>query len=166
MRNAEWQRRFFELRADVDQRLLEGTALAYGDVAQIPGGEEMIEAGAFGAVDRLDLVLNVQHNRGRPLARTGGGGLVLTDSLEALTVAATLPNTREADDTLELVIKKVLRGFSIEFLPVRQRQEGRRAVITSARLGGLAVVDQPAYPASTVEARAEEHASRRRRLWL
>ena len=164
---AEWERRFFDLRADVDRRLLEGTALVYGDVAQIPGGEETFTAGAFGDVSAIDMLLNFQHDRRRPLARTGGGGLVLTDSPERLEVSATLPNTREADDALELVRKRILRGLSIEFMTMRRRQEGTRAVITSARLGGLGLVDIPAYKASTIAARAEDHkATKRRKLWL
>ena len=162
----EWERRYFELRADVDQRLLEGTALQYGDVARVDGGEESFEAGAFTDVSKADLLLNFQHERSRPLARTGGGGLVLTDSPERLEISATLPNTREADDALELVRAGVMRGLSIEYLGLRRRREGVRSVITSARLGGLGLVDIPAYKASTISARAEEATTKRRRLWL
>ena len=41
---------------------------------------EEFQAGAFGSVSALDVILNRQHDRRMPLARTGGGGLVLTDS--------------------------------------------------------------------------------------
>ena len=163
----DWERRYFELRADVDKRLLEGTALVYGDVARIPGGEETFEAGVFGDVDRLEnILLHFQHERSRPIARNDGGGLVLTDSPERLEIAATLPNTRDADDALELVDKRVLRGLSIEFKAQRRRREGVRSIITSALLGGLGLVDVPAYKGSTVMARAEEEITMRRRLWL
>ena len=162
----EWEYRYFDLRADVGKRLLEGTALVYGDVARTVGGEESFEAGAFGNVDAIDMLLNLQHDRRRPLARTGGGGLLLTDSPERLQISATLPNTQDADDALELVDKRVLRGLSIEFMTLRRRQEGVRTIIRSARLGGLGLVDIPAYKGSTVEARAGEVPKRRRRLWL
>ena len=58
--------------------------------------------GAFGDVAALDVILNGHHDRGRgPLLRTGGAGLVLEDSAAALTMIAELPNTRDADDTLD-----------------------------------------------------------------
>ena len=66
-------------------------------------GEEMFEPSPFGDIAGRDFVLNVMHNRERMLARTGGGGLVITDSAEALVVVAELPRTREADDALEMV---------------------------------------------------------------
>ena len=103
-----------------------------------------------------DILMNVQHDRGRVLARTGGGGLVLTDTSTALEVRAELPETRESStDTLALVAAGVLRGLSLEFQPLAERMEAGVRVITRARLAGLAVVDRPAYPASKVAARAE-----------
>ena len=162
----EWEHRYFELRADPEKRLLEGTALVYGDVARTRSGEETFEAGAFGNVSGLDLLLNVQHNRQRPLARTDGGGLVLTDSPERLEISATLPATREADDALELVVTRVLRSLSIEFLATREVRQGIRRIIRAAHLGGIGLVDRGAYPQSTVEAREAERIGRRRKLWL
>ena len=159
----EFEYRFLEVRAE--GRTLTGVALAYGDVARTPFGEETIEAGAFGGVADLDVILNVQHDRRRPLARTGGGGLVLTDTAEFLTIAAELPATRESDDALELVRRGVLRGLSVEFIPRAERQDRQRRRITRAALAGVGLVDRPAYRQSTVAARAESTV-RRRQLWL
>ena len=145
--------RYCEVRRE--GRVLEGTALVYGDVARVGSRAERFEAGALGAVESLDVLLNVQHDRARPLARTMGGGLILTDSAEALEVRAELPETRESDDTLALVEAGVLRGLSLEFVSLREHREGTTRVIASARLVGVAVVDRPAYKASTVAARAE-----------
>ena len=92
---------YVELRHEADSRILRGTAMPYGQVAKMPWGKERFEPGAFGDdVESLDVILNVQHERGQAIARTGGGGLVLEDSPEALRIRAELPNTREADDTL------------------------------------------------------------------
>ena len=72
-------------------RTVEGVAVRYGDVAQLPwGGEERIEAGAFAPID--DVILNAHHDRATPLARTGGAGLELTDTAERLAFTATLPD--------------------------------------------------------------------------
>ena len=69
------------------------------------------------------------------LARSGGGGLVLTDSATALEVRAELPETRESSDTLALVEAGVLRGLSLEFQPLAERMEGGVRVLVRARLG-------------------------------
>ena len=164
MPDTEFEYRYFEVRAV--GRLLTGVAMKYGDIARTPAGQERFISGAFGDVSKLDLRLNVQHDRGRLISRTGGGGLELTDTPEALTVAAELPRTREADDTLELLKRGILRGLSVEFRATLERLEQRVRVVQTAILGGLAVVDVPAFKQSTVEARADEPPRRRRRLWL
>ena len=160
------ERRYVELRAAPEGRRLSGVAVRYGDVAALPWGKERFEAGAF--ADRMsDVRLTVQHDRGRPLARTGAG-LTLDDNAERLALAAELPVTREADDTLTLVRAGVLRGLSIEFRAVVERMEGETRVISRATLGAISVVDEPAYPASEVEARraAMPAPARWRRVWL
>ena len=152
--------RFCEVRRE--GRILSGQGIVYGDVARVGTRSERFLPGALGAdVGELDVLLNVQHDRGRVLARTGGGGLVLTDSATALEVRAELPETREASDTLALVEAGVLRGFSLEFQALRERMEGPTRVIQAARLVGIGVVDKPAYKASSVAARAEVEPSRR-----
>ena len=146
--------RFCEVRRE--GRVLEGTAISYGDVARVGTRAERFLPGALGSdVGALDVLLNVQHDRGRVLARTGGGGLVLTDTPEALTVRAELPETSESSDCLALVEAGVLRGLSLEFIATSERKEGPTRVIASARLVSIGVVDKPAYPASKVAARAE-----------
>ena len=148
--------RFMEFRA-VEGRKISGIAIRYGDISERPhGGKETFMAGAFGDVGALDTILHFQHERARPLARTGGGGLVLTDSPEALEIAATLPETRDADDALELVRTGVLRGFSVEFNARRERYNADTRIIEAAGLPGLGLVDKPAYPQSVVmEIRAD-----------
>ena len=134
-------------------RTIGGNAVVYGDVARVGYGRERIAPGAFGDVNSLDVILNFQHRRDRPLARTGGGGLVVSDSPTALTVRATLPETREADDALALVKSGVLRGLSIEFRAVRERLDAGVRVIEVAELSGVGLVDRPAYPASIADVR-------------
>ena len=146
--------RFCEVRRE--GRILSGQGIVYGDVARVGARAERFLPGALGAdVGGLDVLLNVQHIRSKMLARTGGGGLTLTDTATALEVRAELPETRESSDALELVEAKILRGFSLEFVALQERMEGPTRVIVSARLAGLALVDRPAYPASKVSARAE-----------
>ena len=162
----ETEIRYCELRADPDKRMLSGTAMKYGDVANIGTFRERFEAGAFGDLATADVLLNAQHQRVVPLARTGGGGLVLFDTNMELTLTATLPETRAADDTLALVRSKVLRGLSIEFKAVKEGMVGGVRVITRAALKAVSVVDIAAYSMSTVAARqAQDDMRRLRRRW-
>ena len=134
-------------------RVLSGTALRYGDVARIGGQREKFLPGSFPDVERADILLNRQHAREKPLARSNGGGLTVSDSPQALSIRAELPSTVDSDETLELVKRGVLRGLSIEFEALRESQENGTRVVTLAKLFAVAVVDSGAYPASTVEAR-------------
>lgn len=147
------ERRYCELR-EADGRTLAGVLVRYGDEAKVWGTTERIEPGAFGPdVASADIVLNAHHDRSRPLARTQGGGLSLTDSVDELRLTAELPATREADDAIALVRAKVLRGLSIEFRVQDERTVNGVRVITRAQLAGAGLVDSPAYPASAVTAR-------------
>ena len=157
--------RFFELRAE-GERALSGVALSYSDTAILPWGKERFEPGAFGDVSKLDVMLDAAHDRARPLARTGGGGLTLTDTSEALTVRGELPATREADDTLALIRAKVLRGLSIKFRAIRERMDGDIRVVELAALLAVSVVDSPAYSESLVQARAKPDDAERLKFWL
>ncbi len=152
--------RFLECRAD--GRVITGAALQYGDVARISRGrQETFAPQPFGDVSRLDILANIQHNRQRMIARTGGGGLELTDSRERLQVRADLPRTTDADDALELVKTGILRGWSIEFDSLREENRSNLRRIVKADLGGLGLVDFPAYSQSlaTAEIRQDGEAS-------
>ena len=164
---SDLERRYVELRADDTGRTLRGVAVTYGDVAKVAGLEERIQPGAFGALG--DVILNASHDRAAPLARTGGAGLELSDSTDRLAFAATLPETRAADDVLTLVRTGVMRGASIEMRVTGQRFEGGVRVIERAQLSAIGIVDTPAYPASEIEARRAarpQPPKRKRRIWL
>ena len=138
-----------ELRFD-GERTITGTAMRYGDTAELPWGDrERFEPGAFGDVERADVVLNVQHQRGSAVARTGGGGMTLTDGPSELRMSAILANTADAKDAIEKVRSKILRGLSVEFVPVdwKKVREGNAdvMVIQKAELRGIGIVDRPAY---------------------
>ena len=140
--------RYAELRHD--GRTVEGVAVRYGDEARIDGGRETIARGAFNPVG--DVVLNVMHKRHKPIARTGGN-LRIDDDGDELKVRAELPNTRDADDALELIRANVLRGLSVEMRVLDESIEGDLRIVKRARLVGIGIVDKPAYTESTVAAR-------------
>ena len=156
----EPERRFLELRQS-EGRVLEGAALVYSDEAVFPWGRERIEPGAFQPLG--DCILNRQHDRKTPLARTGGGGLELIDSPEELRIRATLPDTSSATETISLVRAKILRGLSIEFHAREERLDGDLRIISRAELMAVAVVDDPQYEQSRVSAREKENRAKRLR---
>ena len=149
---------------------LEGLAMVYGDRASVYGQAEQFEPGSIEFAPSL--MLNAQHDRGRPLARYPGGGLALADGSESARIAADLPATTLARDTYELVRAGVLTGLSVEFRAERERLDAGVRVIERALLTGLGVVDEPAYKLSRIEARgaerrlAETYAPRRRHFFL
>ena len=146
--------RFLEVRAN--GRTLTGAPMNYGDEARLRRGRrEKFSPGAFGAVQDLDVRLNIQHDRQRQIARTGGGGLQLLDSPERLQIRADLPNIRDADDALVMVENRMLRGLSVEFDPIEERAEGNLRIIDKADLAAIGLVDLPAYEQSSVEIRQE-----------
>ena len=153
------EKRYCELRAE--GRILSGVGITYGDIARLPFGRERFQAGAFPGVEHSDVLLNASHDRARPLARTLGGGLVITDTAKALSIRAELPSTREADDTITLVTAGILRGLSLEFIARSERRESGVRILERATLTALGVVDKPAYPSSLVSAREEVRQSGR-----
>ena len=134
---------------EVDGRTLRGRAIRYGDEAIIATGfgqkRERFARGAFGDVGKLDTTLDLMHAPERRIARTGGGGLVLTQDGDDILLAATLQETRDGDDTIALVRSGVLRGFSIEFNAEHDEWSGDLRTVTRAGLPSIGVVDRPAY---------------------
>ena len=130
---------------------ISGIALQYGEVALIQGRPERFIAGSFGDLSQADILANIQHRRDRPIARTGGGGLELTDSADALRAEIDLPAGGLADELRDLLQRRILRGMSIEFTAHRERRaaDNTREVL-QASLFGISLVDRPAYSGSKV----------------
>ena len=140
------ERRSFELRAAEDGTL-SGVVIPYGQPTKIGGFREQFAAGA---VRFVDVIVNRQHVRASAMARTGGGGLELEDSAEALRATISLPDTTEGRDVLALVRRGVLRGLSAEFRSVRETWDGNLRTIREAILTGIGIVDSGAYAGATV----------------
>ena len=168
----EYRYAAFEFRAAEGSSpgTLAGVAMPYGSVADLGGGlRERFDPGAFGPdVEGADVMANWQHAREAPLARTGGGGLTLTDGPAALRAVLVLPATAAGRDVAELASRRVLRGFSVEFRSAVDRFEGSVRVVQRAVLTGLGVVDRPAYgdALASLRARALDAVAPRRRVWL
>lgn len=140
-----------------------GAAMRFGDVANLPWGKERFEPRSIHYATG-GVILNRQHDRGRPLARFPEGGLTLDMSDSALTMRARVADTTEGRDTVALVRSGVLRGLSVEFVPEKERSEGLLRIIERAKLVGIAVVDDGAYDGATVGCMVKREAERTFRL--
>ena len=164
-----------EYRADSKAGRVSGVAMLYGAVATIMGQfKERFEPLAFGDVSELDCIARLQHDRGRPIGRTGGGGLELADSADALRAELVLPETADGRDAAALLRLRVLRGWSVEFKATDERYEDGVRVVERAELRGLGLVDQPAFDDSlaliAARFKSEPHNTQQRpraaTLWL
>ena len=142
-------RRTVELRRDDDDSF-SGTIIRYDDEARVQGRSERF---APGSVLFDDVILNLMHDRGQPVARTGTEFLAILDSPTELRLRGKYPPTDYGRRARELVTAGVLRGLSAEFVAERERiGEGNHArLITRARLYGVGLVDRPAYPMSVID---------------
>ena len=145
-----------EFRFD-GENTITGIVMRYGDTSTFPWGDkERFDMEAFGDVAGLDLILNVQHQRDKCIARTNGGGLTLTGSATQVDLRAELDEEdTDAANALRKVKRRILRGLSVEFRPLKVRQEGSMSkgytnIIEKAELRGIAIVDRPQYKQSTL----------------
>ena len=151
--------RFAELGPIAEGRVLSGIAVPYNSTAEVvSNGRRVRERFAPGsAYSTGQAVLNVQHERARPLAREPDT-LTIESRADGLFIRATLPETREADDTLTLVRSKILRGLSVEFNSLKETRVSGVRVIQSALITGIGIVDSGAYPGTSVDLRGMDSA--------
>ena len=147
--------RFAALEVRDAGAVVEGVAMPYGATARIMDAfDERVEPGAFRFED---VILNRMHLRTEPLARTGGGGLTLSDSAERLTLRAEIPDYRQ--DIRDMVARRILRGFSVEMhVTAEDWPAPDKRIIRAATLTGIGLVDRPAYGEATaaIAKRAEQ----------
>jgi uncharacterized protein len=146
------------VRADTVGRTLYGRLVPYGSPADVNDGRgtyrEEFAPGAFtrSIQQRGSKVrLFVQHDTRRmPIGRA----VELEERADGLHGAFALPNTRDADDALELVTSGTVDGFSIGFRPVRDREQrgtsGKSVIRVEAALLEVSLVHTPAYDLATV----------------
>ena len=143
--------------ADGSPPRLSGVLLTFGERAK--DRPVVFEAGSLTWPDG-GVVLNRQHARAAPVLR-----FVPVADGDRLLLDAELPDTTAGRDALAEVRSGLMTGLSVEVLPNRQRYQAGVAHVTSARLTGAALVDDPAMVGSSVQVHAAAE-PRRRRRWL
>ena len=146
--------RFMELRRE-GERSVSGTVVRFDDEAVIEG--VFRERIGRHALRPDDTILNLQHDRAKPLARLGGS-LRFVETATALELRAEVVNTPSGDEAIALVDAGILRGISVEMAVKKDkwthyagRDQKPLRVIHDAVMRGVSLVDRPAYPQSSIE---------------
>lgn len=159
------ERRTFTVR-DIETRQAEdgtmrlsGYAAVFNDSSVPLPFVERIAPGAFRKTltETPDVRLLINHE-GLPLARTKNGTLTLREDERGLWMDAVIADTQEGRDLYTLVQRGDLDQMSFAFRVIRQKWNETRTerLLTELSLadGDVSVVTYPAYPTTSVEARA------------
>lgn len=119
-------------------RTLTGTAIRYSERAQ--DRAEMFLPGSF-ISGLATAALNLQHDREHVIAEQPDA-LAFTNSVRSLALKAQLrPDSAEA----RLVARGALKGLSVEFVAIEERQDSGLRVISKTHLAGVGLVDSGSY---------------------
>lgn len=154
----------------VDLRAMEGASPKIDGYAAVynSNSEEMgfydkfverITPGAFDGVLGNDVRLLVNHDPNFVLARTKSGTLQLSADAKGLRAQGTPPDTQWARDLMVSMKRGDIDQMSFGFTVADEHVEKDGAVRVIDRIGRLfdvSVVTFPAYPATTVQARARK----------
>lgn len=152
--------RYTALRHD-GGRAVSGTVVRFGDEANIEG--VFRERMARNSLRPEDTILNLQHDRAKPLARLGGA-LQFVETNDALELRAEIVSTPSGDEALTLIEAGIIRGISVEMRVLRDEWSQPNAsqlplrMVTNAVMHGVSLVDRPAYPQSSIERWDKVHA--------
>jgi len=151
------RRAVLELRAK--DRKLVGYAAKFNTEARIADFIEVIAPGAFAASLKsgCDIISMMDHDPTRVLARTRSGNLKLSEDSAGLAFEIAVPDTSVGKDVLALAERNDLGGMSFAFRVPEggENWNGNRRTLTAVDLHEISVISAwPAYPATTVSARA------------
>lgn len=150
--------RVSEVRAASDDTLtVSGYAAVFDDITDIGYFKERIARGAFEGVMQDDVRLLINHT-GVPLARTTNGTLDLEVDDTGLRYTARLADTTEGRDLYKLIKRGDISQSSFAFTIADEDWDRKANLRTITRMGQLldvSPVTYPAYPTTTVAARAK-----------
>lgn len=145
--------RYCELRATSDA--ITGTLIRYGNRADIGG--YFTEEFSADSIRYKDVIVNIMHDRSKPVARLGSS-LSLDNRDNEIIAVINPPDSSYGRDVRAMVDAGILRGLSMEFRATREDWQDTHRIITQADLHGIGIVDSPAYSDSEIQKRwAEMH---------
>ncbi len=106
-------KRYFEFAVSDADDSISGIAIDYVDVYELGRSRMQFAPGSLVNIGAADVILNMQHDRGRPMCRTGGG-LELMEADNKVFAKCELPPTQDGNDAHTLIARGLLRSFSLE----------------------------------------------------
>ena len=129
----------------VEERIIEGRLVPYGETIVAGGRRERFTRGAFAGTAPDSVTLKIEHD-GLPVGRS----IEITEDDTGASGVFTVARTTRGDEILELAASGTMRGVSIGFIP-----DGSRLVdgVTEHRKVSLveaSIVERPAYSGAAV----------------
>ena len=131
------------LAASVETRTIRGLVVPFGKSGNTSAGPVRFEFGAFGDIDPSEIVLNMEHDRTRPLGRGIGDSLEVSPA--GISMAFKIAPTGAGNDALVEASEGLRPAFSIEANVNEYTIEKGVMVVSSAKLEAVAHVTNPAF---------------------
>jgi HK97 family phage major capsid protein len=131
------------LAADTETRTIKGLVVPFAKVGNTSAGPVRFEFGAFGDIDPSQIVLNMEHDRTRPLGRGIAGSEEISPA--GISMAFKIAPTGAGNDALVEASEGLRPAFSIEANVNEYTIEKGVMVVSSANLEAVAHVTNPAF---------------------
>jgi HK97 family phage major capsid protein len=131
------------LAANVETRTIKGLVVPFSKVGNTSAGPVRFQFGAFADIDESQVVLNMEHDRTRPLGRGIAGSQEISPA--GISMAFKIAPTGAGNDALVEASEGLRPAFSIEAKVNEYTIEKGVMVISSANLEAVAHVTNPAF---------------------
>ena len=136
------------LAASVETRTIRGLVVPFNVSGNTSAGPVRFEFGAFGDIDPSQIVLNMEHDRTRPLGRGIGDSLEVSPA--GISMAFKIAPTGAGNDALVEASEGLRPAFSIEANVGEYTIEKGVMVVSAAKLEAVAHVTNPAFKDATI----------------
>jgi HK97 family phage major capsid protein len=136
------------LAANIETRTIKGLVVPFAKVGNTSAGPVRFEFGAFGDIDPSQIVLNMEHDRTRPLGRGIAGSEEITPA--GISMAFKIAPTGAGNDALVEASEGLRPAFSVEANVGEYTIEKGVMVVSAANLEAVAHVTNPAFKDATI----------------
>ena len=153
--------RLAELRAVEDEQMVvEGYAVVFDSTTDLGWRKEVIDRNAFEGCDMTDVCMKYNHSDELLImARTRNNSLQLFVDERGLRIRAELIDTTQNRDLYKMIQSRLLDKMSFAFTVAEEEidyETDTRRILRIDKLFDVAVVDVPAYEATSIYARNKE----------
>lgn len=131
------------LAANIETRTIKGLIVPFFKVGNTSAGPVRFEFGAFAEIDPSQIILNMEHDRTRPLGRGIAGSQEISPA--GVSMAFKIVATNAGNDALIEASEGLRPAFSVEANVNEYTIEKGVMVISSAKLEAVAHVTNPAF---------------------